>query len=79
MLSAGHRWHAGSKSSILTMLPFDCGMMRLSSRQSLTDIRVVLTLRRQKLYSEGGVLSVTSRILIVDLLSSLWRLSRNSM
>lgn len=27
--------------------------------------------KRQKLYSQGGIISVTSRILVVDLLSSM--------
>lgn len=31
-----------------------------------------LTFAREKLYSEGGIMSVTSRILVVDLLSSMY-------
>lgn len=33
---------------------------------------MVLTMPREKLYNEGGIMSVTSRILVVDLLSSMY-------
>ena len=34
------------------------------------QVQAVLTVLREKMYAEGGILSVTSRILVVDLLSS---------
>ena len=42
------------------------------------NVGLELTLHREKMYSQGGIFSITSRILVVDLLSSMktWYLSR---
>lgn len=48
-------------------------MMSVGTRYPMNSVVYVangLTIDREKMYSQGGIFSITSRILVVDLLSS---------
>lgn len=66
MLSVNHLWPGGSRSLTLIELLFPRGIAYFY--QTYTGFFKLIHCRH-KMYSEGGVISVTSRILVVDLLS----------
>lgn len=76
-------WEALAEQYAISRSPLSRGLKVINTEQATVPMRcvsrVLSSIARiltrsscsEKLYSEGGILSVTSRILVVDLLSSM--------